>query len=208
MISKKNIPTKPAEWLGSYSKVTDCPKSMTPEFAFIGRSNVGKSSLINYLFDRRELAFTSSNPGKTQSINIFDSHQQWMLADLPGYGFARTSKVQRAKWEGMVQDYLRERGNLALVFLLIDASVPVMAADEEFVRWLAQNGIPFAIVFTKTDKASENERKKIISDWNKKWTEEWEILPTQFLVSVKKKEGKNNVLSYIAQIVKDLKTAL
>jgi GTP-binding protein len=193
-----------AEFIGSAGSLAGCPKTEKPEFAFIGRSNVGKSSLINFLVQRAGLAQTSSKPGKTKSINHFLINKAWYLVDLPGYGYAAISQSTRTKWLKSTEEYLLKRKNLVSVFLLIDASIPPQKADIEFANWLGGKGIPFSITFTKTDKAKLGEVSKNIKSFKAKLLEHWEELPEMFITSAEKGTGKKEVLAYITSCLKAL----
>ncbi len=186
-----------AVFLQSNSDYKKCPDPILPEYAFIGRSNVGKSSLINMLVDKKNLALTSSRPGKTQLINHFQVNKKWYLVDLPGYGFAKVSKTSRAKWAKMIYSYLEKRENLMLIFLLIDSRIPAQKIDLEFIDKLANMGLPFALVFTKTDKVSKNTTNTTIAEYKKILSESWETLPFMFITSAEKKIGRDQVLDYI-----------
>lgn len=189
-----------AEFVLSNSKVEQCPKSKIPEYAFIGRSNVGKSSLINMLCNRKKLAKTSSRPGKTQLINHFLINKQWFLVDLPGYGYARVSKTQKKTFQKFITNYFVKRKELIAAFLLIDLRHKPQTLDLEFMRWLGKNFIPFSIVFTKADKLKEKEIKKNTSEYLKRLEDEWEEMPNHFITSSEKGLGKNELLSYINNI--------
>lgn len=189
-----------ARYLKSYSKVEDCPDTTLPEYAFVGRSNVGKSSLINMLTQRNGLALTSSNPGKTQSINLFEIDKSWILVDLPGYGYAKTSKKEREKWRGMVHDYMLYRNSLVNVFLLVDGRHDPMRIDLEEIEWLGTNQIPFSIVLTKTDKLGQGKSGIILETWKKTLSESWEELPGIFLSSAENKAGREEILTYIRHV--------
>ncbi len=186
-----------AEFLQSNTSYKKCPEAILPEYAFIGRSNVGKSSLINMLVDKKNLALTSSRPGKTQLINHFVVNKKWYLVDLPGYGFAKVSKTNRATWAKMIYDYLEFRENLMLIFLLIDSRIPPQQIDLNFITKLASLGLPFVLVFTKTDKVSKNTTQNTISEYKKILAESWETLPTMFITSAEKKIGRDDVLNFI-----------
>lgn len=186
-----------AEFLQSNTSYKKCPEAILPEYAFIGRSNVGKSSLINMLVDKKNLALTSSRPGKTQLINHFVVNKKWYLVDLPGYGFAKVSKTNRATWAKMIYDYLEFRENLMLIFLLIDSRIPPQQIDLNFITKLASLGLPFVLVFTKTDKVSKNTTQNTISEYKKILAESWETLPTMFITSAEKKIGRDEVLNFI-----------
>jgi len=188
-----------AEFLASYSNVKSCPESGLPEYAFIGRSNVGKSSLINMLTNHSKLAKTSSTPGKTQLLNQFLINDTWLLMDMPGYGWARTSKVEKSKWETMNQYYLLERKNLCSLFVLIDSRLPPQAIDLEFLNWAGEKEIPLAIVFTKADKLSKNQAQSSIAAFKKELLKYWVFLPPMFLTSAEDKRGKEELLQYIEE---------
>ena len=174
-----------------------CPTGRFPEYAFIGRSNVGKSSLINMLTRHNGLAKTSSKPGKTQTINHFLINSNWYLVDLPGYGYASISKTMREKWTAMIDHYLALRPNLQLVFVLIDARLDPQKNDLEFINRLGENGIPFAIIFTKTDKVSKLKVSQNVEKFKEKMLETWEELPPFFLSSAEKGDGRDEILNYI-----------
>ena len=188
-----------AEYLQSAPRLSGCPKTGLPEIAIIGRSNVGKSSLINFVVDKKGLALTSSKPGKTKSINHFTINDEWYLVDLPGYGFAKISQKMREKWMEYTEEYLRRRETLVTVLLLIDANIPPQKLDIEFANWLGEKGIPFCIVFTKADKSKQTEVSKNIKDFLAKMSEYWEELPPHLITSAEKKRGKEEVLQYIAE---------
>lgn len=193
-----------AEYTGSAGTLAGCPKTELPEFAFIGRSNVGKSSLINFLTERAKLAQTSSRPGKTKSINHFLINNAWYLVDLPGYGYASISQSTREQWVKNTEQYILKRENLASVFLLVDGSIPPQKSDLEFVNWLGENGVPFAIVFTKTDKAKAGEVSRNIKAFKTKLLEEWEELPSILLTSAEKGTGRKEILDFISSVIKSL----
>jgi GTP-binding protein len=189
-----------AEFLISSVEVGKCPKPVYPEYAFIGRSNVGKSSLINMITGRKNLAKTSSNPGKTQTINHFminANSKPWYLVDLPGYGYARVSKTSRDKWELFIADYLEKRANLLNVFMLVDSRIEPQKIDLEFAEWLGENNIPFVVVFTKTDKLSKNETLRNIQLFKNKILDIYEELPPVILSSSIEGAGKMEILSFI-----------
>ncbi len=194
-----------AEFVMSNAEVIKCPKPDRPEYAFIGRSNVGKSSLINMLMQRHGLAKTSSTPGKTQLINHFGVDDAWYLVDLPGYGFAKVPKPLRQKLEKMIADYVLQRENLVNVFVLIDARHSPQQIDLEFMEWLGTSSIPFSMVFTKMDKLKNSERTTKVSAYNEKMLETWSELPIQFLTSAENAEGREEVMGYIDSLNKDLK---
>ncbi|NNC94886.1 MAG: YihA family ribosome biogenesis GTP-binding protein [Chitinophagales bacterium] len=187
---------KSAKYVGSYVKLQDSPKNR-PEFAFIGRSNVGKSSLINMLLDKKKLAKTSNTPGKTQTMNYFDVNEQWYLVDLPGYGYAKVSKTARVKWEKMIRNYLFRSKQLIYVFQLIDIRVPPQSADIEFINWMGESRIPFIIVFTKADKIKEGAKEKNVNIFKEKLGETWEELPPIYITSSSTKEGREGLLKRI-----------
>ncbi|MDA9660544.1 ribosome biogenesis GTP-binding protein YihA/YsxC [Flavobacteriaceae bacterium] len=189
-----------AEFVMSNTKVEQCPKSKLPEYAFIGRSNVGKSSLINMLCNRKKLAKTSSRPGKTQLINHFLINKQWHLVDLPGYGYARASKTQKKTFQKFITNYLIKRKELISAFLLIDFRHKPQNIDLEFMSWLGENFIPFSIIFTKSDKLKEKEIKENTSNYLKRLEEDWEEVPKYFITSSEKRIGKDELLNYIDEI--------
>jgi GTP-binding protein len=178
------------------------PPADLPEFAFIGRSNVGKSSLINMLVGKKELAKTSGNPGKTQTINHFIINKNWYLVDLPGYGFARVSQEQRKKWEKMINTYLQKRENLINVFVLIDIRVPPQESDIGFINNLGKAGIPISIVFTKADKVNKTDSEHNTTAFNNVILESWTELPSSFITSAEKKTGRDEILNYIEASIK------
>ena len=189
-----------AEFVLSNTKVELCPKSKIPEYAFIGRSNVGKSSLINMLCNRKKLAKTSSRPGKTQLINHFLINKQWYLVDLPGYGYARVSKTQKQTFQKFITNYFIKRKELIAAFLLIDLRHKPQTLDLEFMRWLGENYIPFSIVFTKADKLKEKEIKKNTTEYFKILKDDWEEMPTHFITSYDNSLGRDELLNYINHI--------
>lgn len=186
-----------AEFLISSPSISKCPKPDRPEFAFIGRSNVGKSSLINMLVNQKGLAKTSGRPGKTQLINHFIINDGWYLVDLPGYGYAKVSKEARAKFQGMITNYLIKRENLVCVFVLLDARLDPQKIDLEFMEWLGTKQVPFAMAFTKIDKLSSNELQQNVSRYKKEMLKTWESLPPVFTTSATSKVGKEPLLAYI-----------
>lgn len=175
----------------------ECPAPNLPEFAFIGRSNVGKSSLINMLMQRKSLAKTSGTPGKTQLINHFLINDTWYLVDLPGYGYAKIAKTERMKWEGMIYDYLRYRPNLVCTFVLVDSRHDPQTIDLEFMELLGEEGVPFHIVFTKADKVKKSELDGQITRYKQKLLESWEELPPSFVTSAEKGDGREALLEAI-----------
>jgi GTP-binding protein len=191
---------KTAEYLQSEADWRKCPAPIHPEYAFIGRSNVGKSSLINMLVNNKNLAKTSSKPGKTQTINHFLVNKDWYLVDLPGYGFAKTSKTNRAKWQKMISDYLLFRENLQLVFVLVDSRLEPQQIDIDFINNLGESGIPFAIIFTKSDKISNGKAMSNIQRMKNVLSETWEELPVMMKSSAVSTLGKDEILNYIEDI--------
>jgi GTP-binding protein len=188
---------KKAIFLKSATDYRECPKPDKPEYAFIGRSNVGKSSLINMLTGNSSLAKTSSRPGKTQLINHFLINDHWYLVDLPGYGFAKVSRVEREKWDKMIKDYLKSRENLMGVFVLIDSRIDPQKQDLDFLEWLGILGIPFVIAFTKSDKQTKNKTLSLISQYKKEMSRNWEEFPHYFITSAEKGIGKEEILKFI-----------
>lgn len=190
-----------SEFISSVSEHGKCPKDNLAEFAFIGRSNVGKSSLINSLARKKGLAKTSSTPGKTQTINHFKFENKWYLVDLPGYGYAKISRTEREKWNRMVHGYLRNRSQLVCVFVLIDSRLEPQASDIEFMNNLGEEGIPLAIVFTKSDKLTKNQLQSNISTYQKKLLEWWEESPPFFVSSAESGLGRDEILGFIHKYV-------
>jgi GTP-binding protein len=193
-----------AKFISSYDDYKKCIETKTPEYAFIGRSNVGKSSLINSITGVKNLAMTSSKPGKTQLINLFNIEDTWILADLPGYGFAKASQSSRIKWGRMVHDYLKNRSNLTNVFLLVDSRHEPMKSDLEQISWLASNGIPFSLILTKVDKMSTSQTNINVAKWVAELNKNWEELPKMFITSSESGKGKEELLTYIAEINKQI----
>lgn len=188
---------KQAEFTLSAPVVSMCPKDTKPEYAFIGRSNVGKSSLINMLTNNRKLAKTSSTPGKTLLINHFIINRKWYLVDLPGYGFAKRSKKEIDRLDQMIRGYILQREQLVCVFVLIDIRLEPQKIDLEFIEWLGLSAIPFAIVFTKADKLTPNKARQAVEAYKHKLLETWEELPPVFVTSAEKKEGRDALLDFI-----------
>jgi GTP-binding protein len=188
-----------AQFIKSSKVVNDCPKPDLPEYAFIGRSNVGKSSLINMITGVKKLAKTSTTPGKTQLINHFIINEEWYLADLPGYGYAKISRETREKWEKMIRNFLLTRRNLLNTFILIDSRIEPQKSDLEFMEWLGVNEIPFTITFTKTDKLKRSEIIRNIESYKKELRERWEELPLMILTSSENKMGKDDILNFIEE---------
>lgn len=188
----------------SNTRVDQCPPATLPEYAFIGRSNVGKSSLINMLMERRGLAKTSSLPGKTQLINHFLVNKEWYLVDLPGYGYAKVSKDSRVQWGRMINFYLRQRENLSCVFVLIDSRHTAQAADLEFMEMLGTEGIPFVMVFTKADKQSGSRTHQNVTEYMRQMSETWDEVPRHFITSAEEKTGRDEVLAFIEDVNRQL----
>ena len=192
---------KSATFTISSAKLSQCPKDTKAEFAFIGRSNVGKSSLINMLTNHKGLAKTSATPGKTLLINHFLINNEWYIVDLPGYGFAKRSKSVQRSIEEMISSYILRREQLVNVFLLIDVRHNPQKIDTEFMTWLGENGIPFSIVFTKADKLSATQLRNNVDSYMKSLLETWEELPPYFVTSSEKKQGREPLLNYIEEII-------
>ena len=195
---------KKATFVVSNSDYRKCPNTGLPEYAFIGRSNVGKSSLINMLTQIKCLAKTSVKPGKTQLINHFLINQEWYLVDLPGYGYARTSKTSRERWQKMIVDYILKREQLVNVFVLVDSRIPPQNIDLEFINYLGQNGVPLSIVFTKIDKQKQSEVASTVNNYRKVLSETWEDLPEMLLTSSVTRYGRDRLLDRIDEINKML----
>lgn len=196
-----------AVYLISSPDYTKCPKPDRPEYAFIGRSNVGKSSLINMLCNIDKLAKTSGSPGKTQLINHFNIDNSWYIVDLPGYGFAKVSQTQRKQWEKMIEDYLRKRENLVSVFILIDSRHSPQKLDLEFVNKLGKWNIPFCLVFTKADKENQRTVSANVKDFLAKMRETWQFLPQHFITSAVKKMGRDKILGLIGTMNQEFREA-
>ncbi|MCL3851777.1 ribosome biogenesis GTP-binding protein YihA/YsxC [Parabacteroides sp. GYB001] len=196
---------KSAEFVISNTDVKKCPAGNFPEYAFIGRSNVGKSSLINMLTGKKGLAMTSQKPGKTLLINHFMINNNWFLVDLPGYGFAQRGKEGRENIQRIIEDYILEREQLTNLFVLLDCRHEAQKIDLEFMEWLGENGVPFSIIFTKIDKISKGRLKENLKAYQEKLLETWEELPPILLSSSEKKEGRDEILNYIDEINKSLK---
>lgn len=191
---------KSATYVGSSPTVEKCPKDTRPEYAFIGRSNVGKSSLINALTERKKLALTSSTPGKTMCINHFLINEAWYLVDLPGYGYAQRGKKEIEKLKTMISRYVLEREQLTCLFVLIDIRHDPQKVDLAFLNFLGRNGVPFSIVFTKADKLPTTKIKPAVQKYMNSLTEEWEELPPYFITSATNKLGREELLNYIEDI--------
>ncbi len=195
---------KTAEYIISSAKVEQCPDSDLPEYAFIGRSNVGKSSLINMLTGKSKLAKTSATPGKTMLINHFLINGKWHLVDLPGYGFAKRSKKEQENLQKMISSYILRREQLINVFLLIDVRHKPQRIDLDFIEWLGENGVPFSIIFTKADKESRSKVAGNVSHYLQELHKQWEELPPHFVSSSETRLGKEEILNYIEEINKSL----
>jgi GTP-binding protein len=191
-----------AEFISSYADVSKCPSPDKPEFAFIGRSNVGKSSLINMLTGSKKLAKISVTPGKTQTINHYLINASWYLVDLPGYGYATVSKSTRAGFGAMIENYILKRENLTCLFILIDSRLPPQAIDLDFIEWAGSKEIPLALLFTKIDKLKLNELQKNLKQYENTLLSRWEELPTIILTSSEKKRGKEEILTLMDELVK------
>lgn len=191
---------KSAEFIISNTKMTALPKPSLPEYAFIGRSNVGKSSLINMLCRKKGLAKTSQSPGKTQVINHFKINDNWYLVDLPGYGYAKVSQTTRKSWEGMIKTYLEKRENLQCVMVLIDSRLEPQKVDLEFIDWLGSKSIPFVIIFTKADKQSKTKTSNNVELFKNTLLKSWDEIPQCFITSAEETTGRDEVLDFIDQI--------
>ena len=189
-----------AEFVISNTDVRKCPEGTLPEYAFIGRSNVGKSSLINMITNHKGLAMTSQKPGKTQLINHFIINDSWYLVDLPGYGYAQRGKEGRENIRKIIENYILEREQLTNLFVLIDCRHEPQKIDIEFMEWLGENGIPFSIIFTKTDKLSKGKLHESLEVYRTKMFETWEEMPPVFVSSSEKREGREEILNYISSI--------
>ena len=188
-----------ATFVKSSAQPSECPDPDRPEYAFIGRSNVGKSSLLNMLVGRNSLAKTSSTPGKTQLINHFDVDGRWYLVDLPGFGYAKVSKTDRAKWMKVTKQYLDTRPNLMCVMMLVDARIPAQKVDLEFMAWMGEIGLPFVLVFTKVDKLNKTERAAFLPAYEKVMLKQWSRMPPVFVTSSTTAEGRDEVLQFVAR---------
>ncbi len=189
---------KKAVFISSVASMEKLPQTRQPEYAFVGRSNVGKSSLINALTKTKGLAKTSSKPGKTITINHFLIDDSWYLVDLPGYGFAKRSQAVRLRWRKLMNHYLEKRENLRYVFILVDSRIPAQQSDMELINWMGANAIPFVILFTKVDKLGENQLRSNIADYRKKLLETWEELPPMIITSAQKRRGMDELEAFIA----------
>lgn len=193
-----------AEFVTSSENPSQCPKPNIPEYAFIGRSNVGKSSLINYLTQRKDLAKTSGKPGKTRTINHFLIDENWYLVDLPGYGYAKTSKVERKKYDQMIRNYLLKRENLICIYLLIDARIPPQNIDLEFIAWLGMSSLPFEIIFTKADNSKKTDVEGNIQSFKDMLGNDWDELPNSMVTTATKGKGREEVLTRIEELNNEL----
>lgn len=193
-----------ATFIVSNTDVAKCPTDKLPEYAFIGRSNVGKSSLINALTNHKKLAKTSGKPGKTQLINHFKINDSWFLVDLPGYGYAQVSKTKRKSFQQFIRDYFLQREQLVCTFVLVDSRHEPQKIDLEFLQFLGENGIPFALIFTKSDKLGSSSLHKNISKYKKELLKTWESIPTHFITSSETGMGRNEVLNFVEQVNNDM----
>lgn len=193
-----------ATFIISNTDVSRCPKDNIPEYAFIGRSNVGKSSLINMLTNHKKLAKTSGRPGKTQLINHFKINDSWFLVDLPGYGYAQVSKTKRKTFQGFIKDYFLQRQQLVCSFILVDSRHEPQKIDLEFMQFLGENGVPFGIIFTKADKLGSSTLNKNITKYKKQLLKTWEAIPTHFITSSESEMGRDEVLKFIEQVNLDV----
>lgn len=190
---------KTAKFISSFVALDKLPKTANPEYAFIGRSNVGKSSLINMLCGLKKLAKVSGTPGKTRTINHFLINDYWYLVDLPGFGYAKTSKKERNKWSGFTYEYLKKRKNIGCIFVLLDSRLEPQQIDLDFMEWLGNNELPFAMVFTKCDKNSKTEMEKKMAVYKKRMLEDWAALPQIFFTSAEKGSGKEDLVKFIEE---------
>ena len=191
---------KSAEFIVSNSDVAKCPKDRLPEYAFIGRSNVGKSSLINMLMQRKSLAKTSGRPGKTQLINHFLINKNWYLVDLPGYGYARVSKSSKKVFQKFITKYFQKREQMVLAFVLVDCRLEPQPIDLEFMEWMGGNQVPFSIIFTKADKLKPNALERNIVAYEQKMLESWEEMPQYFITSASNSEGRDELLGFLGKL--------
>ena len=192
---------KNVEFVKSSAKPEECPRTLLPEFAFIGRSNVGKSSLINMLTSRKNLAKTSVSPGKTRLINHFIIDNSWYLVDLPGYGYAKVSKKNRSKFGRLIEAYIGQSQSLECVFILIDSRIKAQKSDLDFITWLGVNSVPFAIIFTKIDKPNKKDLHRNIEDFKVELLKDWETIPDYFLSSSAEDKGREEILNFIFGIL-------
>jgi GTP-binding protein len=199
---------KKATFLQSVTDFRKCPPANKPEYAFIGRSNVGKSSLLNMLVGQANLARTSQSPGKTQTINHYLINEHWYMSDLPGYGFAKVSQVMRKSWHIMIESYLKNRTNLLCTFLLVDIRLAPQKNDLQFMQWLATNGVAFVIVFTKADKLSAPKIKSSLETYEEELSKTWEETPYYFVSSAMQQTGKEEILEYISNLNQEFGAAV
>jgi GTP-binding protein len=190
-------------FLGSFEKVSQCPNHGKPEFALVGRSNVGKSSLINFLLNKKDVARVSGTPGKTQTVNIFEIDKEWVLADLPGYGYAKVSKRKREDWGKLIRKYLKDREELFCVLQLVDSRIEPQIIDLDFINWMGELGLPFAIVFTKADKKNSPDTLKNIHLFKQELKKSWEEIPPIFVTSASKQIGKEELFAFVQSYVKN-----
>ncbi len=198
------LKVRTATFVGGYPGLSHCPKDGRPEFAFIGRSNVGKSSLVNLLLGRKSMARVSKQPGKTQEINYYLVNEAWYLADLPGYGYAKVSQSKRKKWQRLIHNYMRYRQTLACAFVLLDVNLPLQKNDREFINLLGEWQVPFALVYTKADRLSGAKLPAHIRAIEEALLEHWHALPPRFVSSSHRGSGRGEILSFIHQILEDL----
>jgi GTP-binding protein len=196
---------KSTQFIGSFNLMEQCPNTEIPEFAFIGRSNVGKSSLINFLTQKGDLAKVSNTPGKTQSMNFFLINNTWHLIDLPGYGYAQRSRKLREEWVLMQKKFLDQREQIQCVFQLIDGRIPPQKSDLEQTNWLGESGIPVVLIFTKMDKKEYAANQVNVAAYKKKLSETWEDLPTNFLISSLEKKGREEIMEFISGVIEGAK---
>ncbi len=201
---EKALDIRDVRFVGGYPALTHCPTDGKPEFAFIGRSNVGKSSLVNLLLGRKSLARVSKQPGKTQEINYYLVNQSWYLADLPGYGYAKVSKRRREKWHRLIHHYMKYRPTLVCAFVLLDANLPLQKNDRQFINQLGEWQVPFALIYTKTDRLSKRHLPEKIKAIEEALLEDWNELPPRFISSARDKMGREELLHFIYQILQDL----
>ncbi len=195
-----------ADFVKSSPRADMCPESSEPEFAFIGRSNVGKSSLINMLTERKNLAMTSSKPGKTMLINHFIINRKWYLVDLPGYGYASRGKRDRNKFTQLINHYVLDRNQMTLLFVLLDIRLEPQPIDLDFITMLGENGVPFALVFTKADKLSREKQGLMVKKYLDTLCAQWEELPPHFVTSSTSRQGRDDILNYIQEVIQSLQT--
>lgn len=192
------------QFVGGYPSLTHCPSDGKPEFAFIGRSNVGKSSLVNVLLGRRNVARVSKQPGKTQELNYYLVNRSWYLVDLPGYGYAKVSRKRREKWQRLIHSYLRYRKSLVCAFVLLDVNLPLQKNDRAFINKLGEWQVPFVLVYTKADRLARQKLSKHIGDIEEALLEDWNALPARFVSSAREKEGREEILHFIHQTLRSL----